>query len=130
MQQSIGPLGQINQTLCQEEGHPDSHFQKEGFQQDHREAVEDFQAVEVCLEEFPMWDPWEEETPDEGQTNWWEIVKKQPSQDILQEDAAAKELSLTRLVSSYTLPRQNSQPGKRGRQTAHSKVLSRRTRDM
>ena len=56
-------------------------------------------------------------------------VKKQPSQDILHEDAAEKELSLAHLVSSYTLPHQNSQPGRRGRQTARSKVLSRRARD-
>ena len=56
-------------------------------------------------------------------------VKKQPSQDILHEDAAEEELSLARLVSSYTLPHQNSQPGERGQQTARSKVLSRRARD-
>ena len=56
-------------------------------------------------------------------------VKKQLSQDILHGNEAEKELSLARLVSSYTLPHQNSQPGKRGRQTARSKVLSRRTRD-
>ena len=56
-------------------------------------------------------------------------VKKQPSQDVLHEDAAEEELGLARLVSSYTLPHQNSQPGKRGRQTARSKVLSRRARD-
>ena len=56
-------------------------------------------------------------------------VKKQPSQDVLHEDAAEEELGLARLVSSYTLPHQNLQPGGRGRQTAHSKVLSRRTRD-
>ena len=56
-------------------------------------------------------------------------VKKQPSQDLLHEDAAEKELGLARLVSSYTLPHQNSQPGRRGRQTACSKVLSRRARD-
>ena len=56
-------------------------------------------------------------------------VKKQPSQDILQGDAAEKELGLTRLVSSYTLPHQNLQPGGRGWQTACSKVLSRHTRD-
>ena len=35
-----------------------------------------------------------------------------------------EELGLARLVSSYTLPHQNSQPGERGRQTARSKVLS------
>ena len=57
-------------------------------------------------------------------------VKKQPSQDILHGDAAEKELGLACLVSSYTLPHQNSQPGGRGWQTARSKVLSRRTRDM
>ena len=56
-------------------------------------------------------------------------VKKQPSQDILHGDEAEEELSLARLVSSYTLPHQNSQPGARGRQTARSKVLSRRARD-
>ena len=42
-----------------------------------------------------------------------EGVKKQPSQDILQGDAA-EELGLACLVSSYTLPHQNSQPGRRG----------------
>ena len=57
-------------------------------------------------------------------------VKKQLSQDVLHGDAAEEELSLAHLVSSYTLPHQNSQPGKSGRQTARSKVLSRRTRDM
>ena len=56
-------------------------------------------------------------------------VKKQPSQDVLHEDAAEEELGLARLVSSYTLPHQNSQPGERGRQIARSKVLSRRARD-
>ena len=56
-------------------------------------------------------------------------VKKQPSQDVLHGDEAEKELSLARLVSSYTLPHQNSQPGERGQQTARSKVLSRRARD-
>ena len=56
-------------------------------------------------------------------------VKKQPSQDVLHGDAAEEELGLARLVSSYTVPHQNSQPGRRGRQTARSKVLSRRTRD-
>ena len=56
-------------------------------------------------------------------------VKKQPSQDVLHGDEAEEELSLARLVSSYTLPHQNSQPGERGRQTARSKVLSRHTRD-
>ena len=56
------------------------------------------------------------------------IVKKQPSQDVLHGDEAEK-LGLAHLVSSYTLPHQNSQPGERGRQTARSKVLSRRTRD-
>ena len=44
-------------------------------------------------------------------------VKKQPSQDMLHGDEAEEELGLVRLVSSYTLPRQNSQPGGRGRQT-------------
>ena len=56
-------------------------------------------------------------------------VKKQPSQDVLHGDAAEEELGLARLVSSYTLPHQNSQPGKRGQQTARSKVLSRHARD-
>ena len=77
MQQFIGPLGQINRTLCQEGDCQDSHFQEEDFQQDHQEAMEDFQVVEVCLEEdFPMWDQKEEETPKEGQTSWWEIHLK------------------------------------------------------
>ena len=58
------------------------------------------------------------------------VVKNQPSQDVLQGDAAEKVLGLARLVSSYTLPYQNSQPGGRGQQTARSKVLSRHTRDM
>ena len=56
-------------------------------------------------------------------------VKKQPSQDVLHGDAAEEELGLACLVSSYTLPHQNSQPGRRGRQTARSKMLSRRARD-
>ena len=56
-------------------------------------------------------------------------VKKQPSQDVLHGDEAKEELGLARLVSSYTLPHQNSQPGERGRQTARSKVLSRHARD-
>ena len=56
-------------------------------------------------------------------------VKKQPSQDVLHGDEAEEELGLARLVSSYTLPHQNSQPGRRGRQTARSRVLSRRARD-
>ena len=56
-------------------------------------------------------------------------VKKQPSQDVLQGDTAEEELGLACLVSSYTLPHQNSQPGGRGWQTAHSKVLSRRAKD-
>ena len=56
-------------------------------------------------------------------------VKKQPSQDVLHGDEAEEELGLARLVSSYTLPHQNSQPGGRGRQIACSKVLSRRARD-
>ena len=58
------------------------------------------------------------------------VVKKQPSQDVLHGDAAEEELGLACLVSSYTLPHQNSQPGRRGRQTARSKVLSRHARDM
>ena len=57
------------------------------------------------------------------------FVKKQPSQDVLHGDEAEEELGLARLVSSYTLPHQNSQPGRRGRQTARSKMLSRRARD-
>ena len=57
------------------------------------------------------------------------VVKKQPSRDVLHGDEAEEELGLARLVSSYTPPHQNSQPGKRGRQTACSKVLSRRARD-
>ena len=56
-------------------------------------------------------------------------VKKQPSQDILHGDEAEEELGLACLVSSYILPHQNSQPGEKGRQTACSKVLSRRARD-
>ena len=56
-------------------------------------------------------------------------VKKQPSQDVLHGDAAEEELGLACLVSSYTLPHQNSQPGGRGWQTARSKVLSRCARD-
>ena len=56
-------------------------------------------------------------------------VKKQPSQDVIHGDAAEEELGLACLVSSYTLPHQNSQPGGRGWQTACSKVLSRHTRD-
>ena len=56
-------------------------------------------------------------------------VKKQPSQEVLHGDEAEEELGLARLVSSYTLPHQNSQPGRRGRQTARSKMLSRRARD-
>ena len=59
----------------------------------------------------------------------FKYVKKQPSQDVLHGDEAEEELGLARLVSSYTLPHQNSQPGGRGRQMARSKVLSRRTRD-
>ena len=59
-----------------------------------------------------------------------DIVKKQPSQDVLHGDKAEEELGLAHLVSSYTLPHQNSQPGERGRQMARSKVLSRRARDM
>ena len=41
-------------------------------------------------------------------------VKKQPSQDVLHGDKAEEELGLACSVSSYTLPHQNSQPGKRG----------------
>ena len=58
-----------------------------------------------------------------------EVDKKQPSQDVLHGDEAEEELGLARLVSSYTLPHQNSQPGGRGWQTACSKMLSRRARD-
>ena len=50
-------------------------------------------------------------------------VKKQPSQDVLHGDEAEKELGLARLVSSYTLPHQNSQPGERGRQTDRKSVV-------
>ena len=56
-------------------------------------------------------------------------VKKQPSQGVLHGDEAEEELGLACLVSSYTLPHQNSQPGGKGRQTARSKVLSQRARD-
>ena len=56
-------------------------------------------------------------------------VKKQPSQNVLHGDEAEEELGLARLVSSYTLPHQNSQPGARGRQIARSKMLSRCARD-
>ena len=55
----------------------------------------------------------------------WGTVKKQPSQDVLHGNDVEEELGLARLVSSYTLPHQNSQPGEKGRQTARSKVLSR-----
>ena len=66
---------------------------------------------------------------DQTVVNWMVGVKKQPSQDVLHGDEAEEELGLARLVSSYTLPHQNSQPGERGRQTARSKVLSGRARD-
>ena len=49
---------------------------------------------------------------------------------VLKGDTAEKELGLACLVSSYALPHQNSQPGERGQETACSKVLSRRARDM
>ena len=66
-QQSIGPLGQINKTLCREGDHQNSHFQKEDFWQDHQEVVEDSQRAEARLEEDPpMWDQGEEETLKEG----------------------------------------------------------------
>ena len=52
---------------------------------------------------------------------WTVVVKKQPSQDVFHGDEAEEELGLARLVSSYTLPHQNSRPGGRGRQTARSK---------
>src|ERR1700761_8745791 len=47
-----------------------------------------------------------------------------PSQDVLKGDAAEEEREIACLVSSTTLPHQNSQPGGRGRQMARSKVLS------
>ena len=53
----------------------------------------------------------------------------QPSQDVLRGGAAEEEQEIARLVSSTTLPHQNSQPGERGWQMARSKVLSRRTRN-
>ena len=56
-------------------------------------------------------------------------VKKQPSQDVLHGDTVEEDLGLAHLVSSYTLPHQNSQPGRRGWQIARSKVLSRHARD-
>ena len=40
-----------------------------------------------------------------------------------------EELGLACLVSSDTLPHQNLQPGRRGQQTACSKVLSRHAKD-
>ena len=47
------------------------------------------------------------------------IVKKQPSQDVLHGDKAEEELGLARLVSSYTLPHQNSSlAGEASRQLA------------
>ena len=67
--------------------------------------------------------------PGHGMVEVRDTVKKQPSQDVLHGDEAEEELGLACLVSSYTLPHQNSQPGKRGRQTARSKVLSRCARD-
>ena len=54
----------------------------------------------------------------------------QPSQDVLKGDAAEEEREIACLVSSTTLPHQNSQSGERGRQMARSKVLSRHARDM
>ena len=64
------------------------------------------------------------------------VVKKrvvhaptQPSQDMLKGDTAEEEQEIARLVSSTTLPHQNSQPGRRGQQMARSKVLSGRTRN-
>ena len=53
----------------------------------------------------------------------------QPSQDVLRGDAAEEEREIARLVSSTTLPHQNSQPGGRGQQMARSKVLSGRARN-
>ena len=61
--------------------------------------------------------------------DWANCVKKQPSQDVLHGDTAEEELGLACLVSSYILPHQNSQPGRRGRQIACSKMLSRHARD-
>ena len=62
------------------------------------------------------------------------LVKIQPSQNVLQGDAAEEDLeeeaSLARLVSSRTLPHQNTSAGRGGRQMAHSSLLSRRARDM
>ena len=57
-------------------------------------------------------------------------VLTQPSQDVLQGDAAEEEQEIACLVSSTTLPHQNSQPGEKGWQMAHSKVLSEHTRNM
>ena len=77
MQPSTGPSAQINQILCQREGHWDSHFWEGDFQQDHQKAVKDFQKVEACLkEDFSMQNQGEEETLDKDQTNWWEIHLK------------------------------------------------------
>ena len=65
-----GPLAQINQILCQEGDHWDSHFQGGDFQQDHQEAVKGFQEVKARLkEDFPMWDLKEEEMLDKDQTS-------------------------------------------------------------
>ena len=52
------------------------------------------------------------------------------SYSVCNRDVAEEELGLAHLVSSYTLPHKNSQPGRRGQQTACSKVLSRCARDM
>ena len=60
---------------------------------------EDIQAL-VCM--HMMSDKEEQKSYEPGKDSWH--VKKQPSQDVLQGDAAGEELGLARLVSSYTLP--------------------------
>ena len=55
-------------------------------------------------------------------------VKIQPLQDVLQGDAAEEEASLAQLISSHTLPHQNTSAGGRGRQMARSLLLSRHAR--
>ena len=60
-------------------------------------------------------------------------VMIQPSCDqksTLQGDVAEEEFKTAQLVSSHTLPHQNTCAGKRGRQMAHSRLLSRHTREM
>jgi len=54
----------------------------------------------------------------------------QPSQDVLRGDTVEEEREIAHLVSSTTLPHQNSQPGGRSWQVAHSKVLSGCARNM